>query len=80
MKYFEVKVIICSREATTATLGDISYEYIRDHKPHNVRLCAISDCMIADKHKDNPTSLVNAYACAIDKVATEESEVIQSIE
>ena len=72
MKYFEVKVIICSRENTTATLGEISYEYIRDHKPHNVRLCAISDCMIANEFKDTPKHLVNAYAEAIDKVAKDE--------
>ena len=72
MTQFDVKVIICSRENTTATLGEISYEYVRDHKPHNVRLCAISDDMISNEFKDNPTNLVNAYADAIDKVATKE--------
>jgi len=72
MTRFEIKAIISSRENTTATLGEISYEYVRDHKPHNVRLCAISDCMIPDEDKDTSDTLVKAYAKAIDHVAEKE--------
>lgn len=73
MTRFEVKVIIGSRVDTAATLGNISYEYVRDHKMHNVRLCAISDDMIASEDKANPQTLVKAYAKAIDHVAVKEN-------
>ena len=54
---FDITAVICTREDTNVALGEVSYEYLEDYKPHNVRVCSISDAMIPWGAKKHSTTL-----------------------
>lgn len=69
---FDITAVICTREDTKASLGEISYEYAEDYKPHNVRLCSISDAMVPEDCKGNQHDVMMAYVKLIDQVVAKE--------
>lgn len=70
---FDITAVICTRENAEVTLGEISYEYVEDYKPQNVRLCSISDAMISwTAKRETQHDLMMEYVKLIDKVVEKE--------
>ena len=70
---FDITAVICTREDTNVTLGEVSYEYLGEYEPHNVRVCSISDAMIPwGAKKETQHDLMMEYVKLIDKVVAKE--------
>ena len=70
---FDITAVITTREDTKVSLGEISYEYLEEYKPHNVRLCSISDAMISwTAKKETQHDIMMEYVKLIDKVVEKE--------
>ena len=70
---FDIIAVIGTKEDTVVTLGDISYEYAREHHRKPVKICTIGDWVVHSKEIDTQEKLIAEYEKLIDEVATKEN-------
>ncbi|MBE6688161.1 MAG: carbon-nitrogen hydrolase family protein [Ruminococcaceae bacterium] len=72
MDCFSVSVVVCSDKKEEISLGDVTYEYVKDYQPKNVRICAIGDDVMPREALGSQYDLTMAYCKKIDEIVAKE--------
>ena len=69
---FDVVAVIGTKKDTVVTLGNVTYEYVREHHSKPVKICTIGDGAMVGKDIDTPEKLLAEYEKHIDEIALKE--------